>query len=75
MPRTKTPKAWVMPSWMEQYRAQLADYGLGVEDLMNDHESTTFNNAYRALVCVGMKEQVGLLARLYKDGCLTPSEG
>ncbi len=63
-------KKWVMPAWMEAYRKQLADYGLGIEDLMNDHSSTCFNNEYRALVCVGMKDQVALLERLHAAGLL-----
>lgn len=71
MPKPKKmPETWVMPVWMEQYRNRLADYGLGVEDLMNDHSSTTFNNAYRALVCVGVKEQVALLTRLHDAGVI-----
>lgn len=64
------PKKWVIPSWMVPYRSMLADYGLGIEDLMNDHDSTTFNNEYCALVCVGMKEQVALLTRLNKADLL-----
>lgn len=59
------PKKWTMPKWMEAYRALLADYGLGVEDLMNDHDSTFFNNEYRAALCISMKNQVALLERLH----------
>ena len=64
----KVPKVWTMPEWMERYRPYLGDYGLGVEDLMNDHDSTLQNNDYRALVIVGLKEQVRLLQLLYNAG-------
>lgn len=63
-------KKWKMPKWMEKYRAMLADYGLGIEDLMNDHDSNFQNNAYRAAVCVGMKNQVALLERLHAAGTI-----
>lgn len=77
---TKTAKRakWVMPSWMAPYREVLEEsaYGLGVEDLMNDHGSDFFNNAYRAAVIVGLKEAIHTLMRLRNAGLLraTPSE-
>lgn len=76
MPRTaKKPELWVMPDWMESWRPLLADYGLGIEDLMNDHESTFFNNEYRAALCVAMKDQVALLTRLHAAGLLVSRAG
>lgn len=67
--RVKTKK-WSMPAWMKPYRSHLADYGLGIEDLMNDHDSTFFNNEYRAALIVSLKNQVGLLARLHEAGVI-----
>ena len=78
------PKPWVMPGWMEPYRAQLLDHSLGVEDLMNDRVSTfcppndlpplaaprQSNNEYRAALCVAMTFQVALLTRLRDEGLL-----
>lgn len=63
-------KTWVMPAWMEHYREHLNDFGLGVEDLMNDHESKLDNNAYRAMVCVELKAQVRLLTSLHDHDML-----
>lgn len=65
---------WTMPDWMKPYRSYLADYGLGIEALMNDHDSTFFNNEYRAAVIVGLKDQIGLLTRLHHAGRLLPPE-
>lgn len=59
-----------MPEWMEPYRSLLVDYGLGIEDLMNDQETNSFNNAYRAFLIAEMRIQIGLLTRLYKTGLL-----
>ncbi len=58
-----------MPSWMVPHRHYLADYGLGVEELMNDHTNVQVN-AYRALTAVGLKNQVELLTRLHDAGLL-----
>lgn len=69
----KTAKVWAMPEWMEPYRRVLEQsaYGLGVEELMNDHGATFFNNEYRAAVIVGLKEAVSVLTRLHKAGMLS----
>ena len=69
-PRSRPKKKWVMPKWMKEWRWSLADYGLGVEELMNDHDSNIQNNDYRALVIVGLKEQVALLTRLHEQEML-----
>lgn len=73
--RRPRSRRWSMPAWMKPYRALLADYGLGIEDLMNDRESTFFNNEYRAAVIVGLKDQIGLLTRLNEAGMLAGSPG
>ena len=62
-------KTWVMPTWMEDFRSFLDRIGGGnpVEDLMNDHDSTTFNNAVRALLCCSMKSVVHMLETIHHD--------
>jgi hypothetical protein len=58
--------AWSMPSWMERYRAHIGNTGGNtVEDLMNNHTATVFENAPLALLCVSVKSQVELLERLF----------
>jgi hypothetical protein len=66
---------WTMPEWMEPYREQLeSDLGGNtVENLLNDHKSTAFNNVIRAgLICMA-DSKVRLLHGLRKRGQL--SEG
>lgn len=60
-------RPWVFPTWMQAH-LHLID-GVGgdarwVEELVNDHTTTTFENAPRALMCVSVKAQVQLLERL-----------
>lgn len=64
-------ETWVMPPWMEQYRKLFANTGgNSIEDLMNDHDSTCFNNVIRAGLIVCIESQVILLSRLYAKGLL-----
>lgn len=67
----KEAKQWTMPAWMEPYRDMIADTGGNpIEELLNDHTTTIFENAPRAMICVAVKDQVGLLERLNKNGML-----
>lgn len=66
-------KAWKMPAWMKPFRHHISNTGgNSIEDLMNDDggNSNVHNNAPRALICVAVKCQVGLLERLYAIGHL-----
>lgn len=67
---------WIMPEWMEDYRTYLASFtgGNPIEELMNDHHSTSDNNLVRAMICVSFKSVVSLLERLYKNGHLKVKE-
>lgn len=70
MPKKST---WKMPKWMEPYRDMIGNTGgNSIEDLMNDDgvNSTVFNNAPRALICVAVKSQVGLLYRMRDSAML-----
>jgi hypothetical protein len=65
---------WVMPDWMEPFRELIHSTGGNpVEELMNDHDANAFNNVPRAMVCVAVKSQVGLLETLYACGHLGPA--
>jgi len=62
---------WIMPKWMEPYRKYILNTGgNSVESLVNDHGTSIFENAYRAVMCVCVKDQVALLCNLHKDGLL-----
>jgi hypothetical protein len=64
-------RIWTMPSWMEPYRAFFAaDLGNGVEDMMNDHDSSAFNNIVRFTMIAGTKAEISLLTRLHDAGLL-----
>lgn len=63
---------WKMPEWMEPYREYINNTGgNSVEDLINDGgQSTVFNNAPRAMLCVAVHSQVALLNMLHGKGKL-----
>jgi hypothetical protein len=62
---------WTMPEWMEPYRDLFySTGGNSIEDLMNDHDTNTFNNQIRWVIIVGVRCQVALLERLHADGRL-----
>lgn len=62
---------WAMPQWMEPFRPFITNTGGNpIEELMNDHDTTTDTNVVRALICVAVKSQVGMLMRAYADGKL-----
>jgi hypothetical protein len=62
---------WKMPEWMEPYRDLFHNTGgNSIEDMMNDHRTTVFENAPRAILCVAVKSQVAFLTDLYKRGAL-----
>lgn len=62
---------WKMPRWMEPYRAMIVNTGgNSIEDLMDDHATTVFANAPRAMICVAVKSQVALLEALHSKGVL-----
>lgn len=67
---------WVMPDWMEPYRELINNTGGNpIEELMNDHTTTVFVNAPRAMLCVAVGSQVALLTQLHDIGALSrPSE-
>jgi hypothetical protein len=67
----KTEK-WKMPKWMEPYRDKIVGNGEAVEVLMNTsgEQANVYSNAPLAMICVGVKNQVGLLMRLHEDGKL-----
>lgn len=67
-------RTWKMPKWMEPYRDLICNTGgNSIEELMNDDgtNSNVFNNAPRALICVAVKSQVGLLQDLEAHGFLS----
>lgn len=69
---SKKPKLWTMPPWMEPYRKLISNTGGNpIEELMNDHTTTIFENAPRAMLCIAVQDQVGLLTRLRGIGALT----
>lgn len=67
-------EGWIMPNWMEPLR-HLVAYGDRAEELYNDdgQNSNVFNNAPLSLICVGLKEQINLLYRLYSNGVIDES--
>jgi hypothetical protein len=67
-----SPRApWVMPAWMEKYRAIIVNTGGNpIEELMNDHDTIVQVNAPRAIICVAVKSQVALLYALNQQGIL-----
>jgi hypothetical protein len=69
--KEKFKPKWIMPKWMKKYRELIGDTGGNdIEELMNDHHTTVDINAPRALICVAVYDQVGLLTRLYNRGML-----
>ena len=55
-------KKWTMPQWMEQYRESFNNTGGNtIEELMNNHKVTIFENAQLAMICVAVKSQVKFL--------------
>ena len=67
---------WTMPEWMEPYRRLINNTGGNViEELLNDQETTAFNNAIRAGLIVAVSSQVALLGVLRRNGLLIPPEG
>lgn len=64
---------WTMPAWMEPYRELIADTGgNSIEELYNDSTTTARSNLIRAALIIAVKDQVGLLYRLHRLGCLRP---
>ena len=64
---------WKMPVWMEKYRNFISNTGgNSIEELVNDDgiNSNVLNNAPRALICVAVKCQVGLLVELHRNGLI-----
>lgn len=62
---------WTMPEWMEPYRDLIRNTGGdSVENLMNDHKTTAFNNHIRAALIVCVESQVALLHILRTKGML-----
>ena len=62
---------WKMPAHLEKYRGFVCNTGGNdIEDLMNDHSSTTENNAVRALLCVAVSSQMHLLESLHIKGLI-----
>lgn len=71
----KEKKKWVMPEWMEKYRELFNNTGGNeIEELENDHTTTVFENAPRAMICVAIHCQVALLTALKKNGFLSEGE-
>ena len=58
-----------MPEWMERYRHYIYSGGFSVEEMMDDITLIEVN-APRALIAVGVKEQVALLFRMHKGTTL-----
>lgn len=66
---------WVMPEWMEPFRKFITNTGNNpIEELMNDHHSTAFNNVIRAGLIVSVDSQIILLHRLHNAGLLRSPE-
>ena len=66
-----TETLWKMPKWMGRFREVFQNTGgNSIEDLMNDHDSTAFNNVIRAGLIVSVDAQVTLLHRLASRGML-----
>ena len=64
-------KQWTMPKWMEPYRGLIRNTGgNSIEELYNDHTTTVFENAPRAILCVAVKSQVDFLRLLHERGML-----
>jgi hypothetical protein len=64
-------KAWTLPPYLEPFRQHILNTGGNeLEDLVNDHDTTVFNNAPRAMCCACTKTQIALLIRLHRLGYL-----
>lgn len=67
---------WVMPKWMEPYREFIdrsgATGGNAVEDLLNDHDTNSFNNHIRAALIVATSCVVRSLELMHEAGLLKP---
>lgn len=63
-------KKWVMPEWMEKYRSLFCDPR--IEEWMNcDAKACNIQvNAPRALICLSVHAQVGLMTRLREGGSI-----
>lgn len=71
MKENNDAEKWVMPDYLEKYRGLINNTGgLEIEELMNDKETTAFNNIYRAALIVSIDSQILLLEMLYKHGHL-----
>lgn len=65
-------KEFIMPAEFEVFRDLIMNTGGNpIEGIMNDHTTTVFNNAPRALICVAVKSQIDLLAALHEKGFLS----
>lgn len=70
MPAKKKPSRWVFPVWMRGYLSTLSGDEAWITELMNDHTTTVFENAPRAVMCVAVKSQIGVLTQLHDTGKL-----
>lgn len=64
---------WKVPAWMRPYLRHVSGATGNEEmvlDLYNDHHTSTFENAPRALACVAAKSEIDLLRRLHAAGVL-----
>ena len=62
---------WVMPDWMEKYRPLISNTGgNSIEDLINDKETTAWNNLIRAVLISAVESQIGLLYALHQHNHL-----
>jgi hypothetical protein len=61
---------WTFPKWMAKYMNLIhgVTTSQDIEDFMNDHTTVVAVNAPRAMMCVSIKCQVGMLERLHKEG-------
>jgi len=61
---------WIMPEWMEKYRPYLDKISGGnpIEELMNDHGTTAFNNSIRLTIICQISGAVWLLNKLQEKG-------
>jgi hypothetical protein len=66
------PKEWKMPHWMHHLLPLI--HGVRTEaevvEFMNDHDTVVQVNAPRAMMCVSVKSQVGVLERLHAKGLI-----
>lgn len=69
-----TPSVWTMPPHLERFRDHITNTGgNSIESLMNDHDSTLFNNAIRATLIIAVKSQMSLLETLHSLNLLPSS--